>query len=306
MAQWRCSSSFLFGKLHKVRRPSFDESDAMKKTQSPARAEPGTCVLLSDIDWRTYSRLLRVFAERRSVRLTYDRGDLEIALKRAISPPQEVPGRSVLLSDVDWPTYSKLLRIFAERPGVRLTYDRGELEIMSPLLEHDRPIWFLGSLVIALAEELGMPLTPGGAVTLRRHRRQRGLEADASFWIANAHRIAGRRRLDLRTDPPPDLAIEIDVSRSSLNRLAMYAKLGVPELWRLDGDTLTFHALGADNTYQNIPASLSFPLVTPADLSGFVLQAHQSGDLPLALRRFREWIRQRRAAEAPPRNNPPN
>jgi Uma2 family endonuclease len=271
----------------------------MKDTQSPTQVLARNCVLLSDIEWRTYSRLLHIFAERRSVRLTYDRGDLEIALKRAPAPPHAVVGRCLRLSDVDWRTYTRLLRVFAERPGIRLTYDRGELEIMSPLLEHDRPIWFLGSLVVALAEELGMPLTPGGTVTLRRHRRQRGLEADASFWIANAHQIAGRRRLDLRTDPPPDLAIEIDVSRSSMNRLAMYANLGVPELWRLDGDTLAFHALAADGTYQNIPVSLSFPLVTPTDLIGFVQQAHQSGDLPQALRQFREWIRQRRAA-APP------
>src|SRR5437660_2088703 len=123
--------------------------------------------------------------------------------------------------------YSRLLRAFAERPGIRLTYDHGELEIMSPLLEHDDDGRFLGDLVFVLTEELGLPLKRGGSTTLRRRARRRGVEPDECFWIANAHRMAGRRRLNLRTDPPPDLALEDDVSHSTLNRLAIYAALGV-------------------------------------------------------------------------------
>jgi Uma2 family endonuclease len=202
-------------------------------------------------------------------------------------------GRYVRLSDIDWRTYTRLLRVFAEHPGVRLTYDRGELEIMSPLLEHDDDSRFLGDLVFVLTEELGLPLKRGGSTTLRRRKRLRGIEADECFWIANAHRLAGRRRLDLRTDPPPDLAIEIDVSHSSLDHLAIYAALKVPEVWRLVGDTLTFHVLDADCVYQAAHASRSFPLVTPADLLGFVQQARQAGDENEVVRRFREWIRQR-------------
>ena len=103
---------------------------------------------------------------------------------------------------------------------------------MSPLLEHDDPSQFLSDMVLILTLELGLPLKRGGSVALRRQLRRRGIEADSCFWIANAHRMAGRRRLDLRVDPPPDLAIEVDVTSSSLNRLAIYAALGVPEVWR--------------------------------------------------------------------------
>ena len=71
-------------------------------------------------------------------------------------------GRCVRLSDVDWATYTRLLRVFEERPGVRLTYDRGELEIMSPLLEHDNDCWLLGDLIFVLTEELNKPLKRGG------------------------------------------------------------------------------------------------------------------------------------------------
>src|SRR5438067_8564176 len=110
------------------------------------------------------------------------------------TPP---PGRCLRLSGIDWRTYTRLLWIFAERPGIRLTYDRGELEIMSPLLEHDNDGHFLGRLAVALTEELGLPIKAGGSVTMRRRRRKRGIEADECYWIANAARMAGHRRLDL-------------------------------------------------------------------------------------------------------------
>jgi Uma2 family endonuclease len=188
--------------------------------------------------------------------------------------------------------YSRLLRDFAERPGIRLTYDRGELVIMSPLLEHDDERRFLGDLVFVLTEELRLPLKRGGSTTLRRRRRRRGIEADECFWIANAHRMAGRRRLDLRRDPPPDLAIEVDVTHSSLNRLSIYAALNVPEVWRLDGDALTFYVLGADGVYARVDRSRSFPQVAAADLLGFLQQARQVGDENTVIRQFRAWIRQ--------------
>jgi Uma2 family endonuclease len=192
-----------------------------------------------------------------------------------------------------------LLRLFAERPRVRLTYDRGELEIMAPLLEHDDDSRFLGRLITTMTEELGLSIRSGGSVTIRRRRRRRGLEPDECFWIANAARMAGRRRLDLRRDPPPDLAIEADVTRSSLDRLGIYAALGVPEVWRLHADTLTFNVLGDDGRYASAANSRAFPLVAPADLLSFLRQARQAGDQNAVIRSFREWIRQRRAPTPP-------
>src|SRR5436190_2363972 len=121
---------------------------------------------------------------------------------------------------------------------------------MSPRLEHDDDGRFLGDLVFVLTEELGLPLKRGGSTTLRRRLKQRGIEADECFWIANAPRMAGRRRLDLRVDPPPDLAIEVDVTHSPLDRLSIYAALKIPEVWRLKGDELLFYVLGGDGTYQ--------------------------------------------------------
>ena len=220
-------------------------------------------------------------------------------MSQGLSVGQVHAGRSLVLSGIDWRTYSRLLRVFAERPGIRLAYDRGELEIMSPTLEHDDDSRLLGVFVFVLTEELDLPLKHGGSTTLRRRLRRRGIEADECFWIANALRMAGRRRLDLRKDPPPDLAIEVDVSCSSLDRLGIYAALRVPEVWRLEGDTLTFHVLTDAAEYTSAPASRSFPLLTPADLLGFLQQARQTGDENVVVRQFRDWIRQRRAAASP-------
>jgi Uma2 family endonuclease len=221
-------------------------------------------------------------------------------MSQATSVGTPPPGRCLRLSGIDWRTYTRLLRIFAERPGIRLTYDRGELEIMSPRLEHDDDVWFLGLLVIVLTEELGLPLKLGGSTTLRRQLRRRGIEADACFWIANAHRMAGRRRLDLRIDPPPDLALEVDVTHSSLDRLAIYAALRVPEVWRLEGDTLTFYILQPDGSYRTSATSQSFPQLTPADLLGYLQQARQAADENVVVRQFREWLRRGGAGGPPP------
>ena len=213
----------------------------------------------------------------------------------APSPKLQTAGSCLRLSEVDWQTYTRLLWVFAERPAVRMTYDRGELEIMSPLLMHDDDGRFFGRLVVALTEELGLPIKAGGSVTMRRRKKKRGIEADECFWIANAQRMAGCRRLDLRTDPPPDLAIEVDVTNSSMDRLSIYATLGVPEVWRLDEDKLTFYVLDEKGAYQTATASRSFPLVTPADLLRFLQQAREAGDQNVVVRQFREWIRQRQA-----------
>lgn len=201
-------------------------------------------------------------------------------------------GQCLRLAAVDWGTYTRLLRLFAERPGLRMTYDRGDLEIMSPTLEHDDDGRFLGALVVVLAEELQQPLKFGGSTTLRQRLQQRGIEADECFWIANAPRMAGRRRLDLRTDPPPDLAIEVDVTHSSLDRLGIYAVLKVPEVWRLQGGRLTFHVLDAKGSYGLAASSRSFPLLTPAVLLRFLRKARRAADATAVIRQFCEWVRQ--------------
>jgi Uma2 family endonuclease len=219
------------------------------------------------------------------------------------TPRPRVQQPAVLLG-IDWRTYTRLLRAFEGRRRFRLTYDRGVLEIMSPLWEHEEPAYLLGRFVDVLTEELNLPLRPGRSLTLRRRRLRRGLEPDNCFWIANAPRMAGKRHLDLRTDPPPDLAIEVDVTSSSVDRMSVYAALGVPEVWRLASQGLTFQVL-AGRAYQVRPNSLAFPRLTPADLVPFLATLGQM-DVNVVVRQFRAWVRGHLLGEAasPPSPTP--
>lgn len=207
--------------------------------------------------------------------------------------------KSLVLDSVDWQTYLRLLRVFAERPAIRLTYDRGQLEIMSPSLVHDNSSDLLGRFVHVLTEEMGLTIMSGGSTTMKRPKKQRGIESDKCYWIANAPRMRGKKKLDLRIDPPPDLSIETDVTNSSLDRMAIYAALRVPEVWRLDGPALTFHVLGADGRNTERPTSPTFPFVTPADLLRHLALAEQM-DENAVVREFRGWVRQQLAARGTP------
>jgi Uma2 family endonuclease len=218
--------------------------------------------------------------------------------------PSSTRPQRLVLHGVSWREYTRMLRAFAERPGFRLTYDRGTLEIMSPLFEHGVDADLLGRFVVVLTEELGLPLQAGRSTTFRRRRMRRGLEPDHSWWIAHAPQMLGRRRVDLRVDPPPDLALEVDVTHRSLDRMSIYARLGVPEVWRLDARGLTFHALQTNGRYAEQTHSPTFPLFTPADLMGYVALRSQHDENEV-VRQFRVFVRQRLAAGTGPAAMPP-
>jgi Uma2 family endonuclease len=209
-----------------------------------------------------------------------------------------------VLYDIDWKTYTRLLRVF-DRSGrrFRLTYDRGTLEIMSPLWVHEGHAKLLGRFIDILTEELDLPCRLGGSVTLRRRRKQRGLEPDNCYWIANSPLLQGKTELDLHVDPPPDLAIEVDVTSSSLDRLSIYAALGVSEVWRFSTGGIAFHMLES-GAYVVRPNSLSFPQLASADLPPFLAQWGQSDDGTI-VRQFREWVKQHLLSRPIP-NAPPS
>jgi Uma2 family endonuclease len=197
----------------------------------------------------------------------------------------------LVLYGVDWKSYERMLRAFSNHPGVHLTYDRGSLEIMTLSYEHETTGRLLGRFVIVLTEELGLPINGGGSTTFRRRKRQRGLEPDDCYWIASEALIRGKDRINLQTDPPPDLALEIDITRSSLNRMAIYAVLRIPELWRLENQRVVCYLLGADGHYSVSTSSRAFPGLEPAELSPFLAMRRQMDDNAV-VRQFRAWVRQ--------------
>ena len=143
------------------------------------------------------------------------------------------PGQRVLLSNVSWEMYEHLLEAHLDRCVPRFTYDKGDLEIMSPSDEHEQLADAVRHLVHLAAEVLRINLKGYGSTTFRRRDIKRGFEPDACFYSKNLYRVLGKKsKLDLLKDPPPDLVVEIDLGRSSLNKESIMAQFGVPELWR--------------------------------------------------------------------------
>jgi len=178
-------------------------------------------------------------------------------------------GSSVVLDDVSWDMYEKILEAFGER-RLRHTYVDGMLEIMSPLRIHEWRKGFIGRLIETMAWRLGIPIDSAGSTTLRKELKRRGLEPDESYYVAHEPAVRGRADLDFRKDPPPDLAVEVDITHKSLDRLEAYAKLGVPEIWRHDGRKMRFLKLDANGEYVSIKKSLAFPGIAPADIQRFL------------------------------------
>ena len=202
---------------------------------------------------------------------------------------QPVPEQRFVLRGVGWEGYETLLALVGDRP-IRLTYDRGDVELMSPSQDHECFKTRLGRLVETLTMELDIPCEGAGSTTWRKQIEDRGLEPDECYYIANADRVAGRRNLDLTVDPPPDLAIEVEISRSALDRMGIYAALGVPEVWRFDGEMFRVAAPGRWHL-RDQPASPSLPFLPLDELVDWLHRADEMGQTAW-IRQFREWVRE--------------
>ena len=204
-------------------------------------------------------------------------------------PPSVPPEGGVVFHDVGWGDYESMLQIVGER-RIRVTYDRGTMEVRMPSQRHEQAAQWLGLFVTRLAEELEVPYEPLGMTTWRKLDAEKGLEPDQCYYIQHQAVVREKEELDLDVDPPPDLAIEVDITSSSLNRMAIYAELGVPEVWRYDGRTVVICHLGADGQYQAHETSRSFPGLRPADVERFIELGRTTDKLRWA-RELRAWVR---------------
>lgn len=206
------------------------------------------------------------------------------------------PGRQLLLTGVSWDDYERLLIWRDEnRRGVRLTYDRGSLEIMVVGNPHERFRKVLALLVEGWLSETGGQYVPSGQLTHKRADLERGFEPDECYYIQNWQKAAGVGAIDFATDPPPDLMLEVEVSRSVLGRLPVIADFKVPEVWRYDGEKVTILLRGADGEYHEAAASLAVPTFPFADAPRFLAMAAARDSYADIDRRFRAWVRQRQS-----------
>lgn len=197
------------------------------------------------------------------------------------------PIEVVHLSGISWQTYETLLEELSDR-RLRLTYNRGNLEIMTPSPEHELGKEVLGRFVETIAEELEVQIYPLGSTTFKRPELI-GAEPDKCFYIRNIALVRGKKRLNLDKDPAPDLVVEIDVTSSSSDRLQVYADLGITEVWIYNGELLVIKQL-QNAAYINSQTSQFFPNVPIPEIAGFLQQAETIDYLEL-VKIFRQWVR---------------
>jgi Uma2 family endonuclease len=195
----------------------------------------------------------------------------------------------VLLSGISWATFESLAAE-SKSHGTRFTYDRGYLEMMSPSREHERLKRYIGRMIEVATEEWNIPISSASSTTLKAEWEERGLEADESYYIANEPKVRNRDEIDLRVDPPPDLAIEVDISTSSLDQLSIYADLGVPEVWLYDAVTLKVYQLQSDGTYAKQTRSPAFPFLPLEEIERFLARRNET-DETTWIRSFRAWVK---------------
>lgn len=184
----------------------------------------------------------------------------------------------ILLNGVTWETFERLLTETGDNRNKRLAYCDGVLEIMAPLEEHEESTRLFDDYVAVFVDALGLELRKLGSLTMKNPQQKKGLEPDCCFYIQNEALVRGVGKLDFEIHPPPDLAIEVDNSNSSLDKLPIYLALRIPELWRLRRGTLSIYQLDDEQTaYEEVEQSLAFPQMPVRALPQFMARAQVIG-----------------------------
>jgi Uma2 family endonuclease len=204
-----------------------------------------------------------------------------------------LPDQRIFLHNVSWDTYMRLMEDQASSSTPRFTYDNGALEITMPLAIHERIILATQVLIDAVALEFEVDIEPLGSTTFSREDLFRGFEPDGCFYVQHAAAVRGKDRINLALDPPPDIVMEIEITRGSLPKLPIFERFGVPEVWQYDGSNVTFLILDPEQPvgarpfeagYTSVERSLALPMITAAALtqvlSGFRRQTRA------------QWLRQ--------------
>lgn len=204
------------------------------------------------------------------------------------SPAKLIGEKRMVFRDLDWSAFKQIQQLLTERTHARFNYDAGVLEITMPLEGHERFARLIELFIRILVVELGLKLKTMGSTTLDREDLLKSAEPDNGYYIQNYSRVADHE-IDLSVDPAPDLVVEVDITHTDMNKNLLYAKLGVPEFWRFDGQAWQILYL-ADGRYVEQDKSPTFPLVAKADFYQFLETALV--DEVAAEVDFRQWVRQ--------------
>lgn len=202
---------------------------------------------------------------------------------------QMEPGEVRVFHDVDWEEYEHLHdQLTPDSHLVRVCYGEGTMELMTHSALHETYIHFISSMVRLVSLRLRIDIRFFGQATIKKSRQQKGLEPDACFYVQTVPQLGNRLKLDFAVDPPPDVAVEVDIYPGSISKLPIYAGLGIPEVWRYDGKSVTIHLLQNDE-YIETEASSALPMISPEILERFLTQMREENEFK-AMIAFEEWL----------------
>ncbi len=195
-----------------------------------------------------------------------------------------------MLNNISWQTFKTMLDEMGGERSSRLAYDNQIVEIMTPLMAHENSNRLIESFILVLCEEFGQETKSTGSLTLTRDDLEKGGEPDSSFYIQNEYLVRDKENIDLQKDPPPDLVLEVEYSRPKIDKLSLYAAMGIPEFWRYNGTVLRIYRL-SNNQYSEVELSPTFAPVQVKDIPQFIHESRKIGQLA-AKNAFRVWVRQ--------------
>mgnify|MGYP006430736635 CR=1 FL=1 len=195
-----------------------------------------------------------------------------------------------LLRNITWQTFKAMLAEMGDDRNSRISYESGIVEIMTPLMSHENSNRMIEVFVGIMCEELGLEIKRTGSLTLTRNDLERGAEPDSSYYIRNESLVRNKENINLATDPPPDLVLEIEYSRSAIDKLMLYASMKIPEFWRFNGSTLKVYTLN-DQQYTEVELSPTFDPIPVKEIPRFLQQGKIKGENAIA-REFRGWIKE--------------
>lgn len=209
-------------------------------------------------------------------------------LATPLSQIKLTPGSAIRVSDVSWNAYLALLSELGSHRATRIAYDNGVLEIRMPGPRHEVINRVLAAIISALAEEMDLEFNSLGSVTLNRQKLAKGIEPDSCFYIQNARAGQGIGT-DFSLEPPPDLALEVDIASPSDSELPIYLALEVPEVWLYQQDAIVIKCL-QNGQYDDVPTSQAFPKVSAAQLTQW-LQIRATGTDFTVIKAVRQFCR---------------
>lgn len=201
----------------------------------------------------------------------------------------QMPEDTVAISyGVSWEEYEELLEQVGEASGLRISYDDGKLKVMTLSSEHEKYTRFIEKLITTLSLRLRIKILSFGSATMKKSKKRKGNEPDCCFYVQTAAALGTRIKLDFEVDPPPDIAVEVDVHHASIDKFSIYAALGVPEIWRFDGQQLYIYLWQRDQ-YVESETSQALQMLTGGILTDYLIRMREEGEFE-AIIAFDEWL----------------